>query len=109
MKTLFAMRRANGDWFALDDHGSFRVPVFQSGGEAMQARSRETGMECFRPVVLDAAAFENLTTTSEGSACFWLVTDPLRRLSRGRALDRQQLERFIQNGQGQTAKSGVTK
>jgi hypothetical protein len=109
MKTLFAMRRANGDWFALDDRGSFRVPVFHSGGEAMLARSRETGMECFRPVALDAAAFENLTTTSEGNACFWLVTDPLRKLSRGRALDRQQLEQFIRNGEGQTAKNGGTK
>ena len=60
MKTLFAMRRANGDWFALDDQGGFRVPVFHSGGAAMVARSRESGMECFRPVALDAAALKNL-------------------------------------------------
>jgi hypothetical protein len=108
MKTLFAMRRANGDWFALDDQGSFRVPVFQSSGQAMLARSRETGMECFRPVALDAAAFKNLTTTDEGKACFWLVADPLRNLSRGRQLDRKQLEQFM-NGEGKPAKSGVTK
>ena len=49
---------------------AFRVPVFHSSGAAMLARSRETGMECFRPVVLDAAAFKNLTTTDEGKACF---------------------------------------
>ena len=108
MKTLFAMRRANGDWFALDDQGSFRVPVFQSSGEAMLARSRDTGMECFRPVVLDAAAFKNLTTTDEGKACFWLVADPLMKLSRGRALDRKQLEQFMRNGEGKPAKSGVS-
>jgi hypothetical protein len=108
MKTLFAMRRANGDWFALDDRGSFRVPVFHSSGEAMLARSRETGMECFRPVVLDPAAFKNLTTTDEGSACFWLVTDPLMKLSRGLPLDRQQLEQFMSNGGGKPAKSGVS-
>src|SRR5688572_32614652 len=82
MKTLFAMRRANGDWFALDDQGSFRVPVFHTREEAMLARSRDTGMECFRPVVLDAAAFRNLTTTDEGQARFWLVLDPLMKLSR---------------------------
>jgi hypothetical protein len=107
MKTLFAMRRANGDWFALDDEGSFRVPVFHSSGEAMLARSRETGMECFRPVALDAAAFKNLTTTDEGKACFWLVADPLMKLSSGRPLDRMQLEQFIRNGEGKTAKSGL--
>ena len=109
MKTLFAMRRANGDWFALDDQGSFRVPVFHSSGDAMLARSRDSGMECFKPVVLDAAAFMNLTTTDEGKGCFWLVTDPLMKLSRGRALDRQQLEQLMSNGEGQPAKIGVSK
>jgi hypothetical protein len=108
MKTLFAMRRANGDWFALDDQGSFRVPVFQSSGEAMVARSRDTGMECFRPVVLDAAAFKNLTTTDEGKACFWLVADPLMNLSRGRPLDRKQLEQLLRNGEGNPATSGLS-
>jgi hypothetical protein len=102
---LFAMRRANGDWFALDDRGSFRVPIFHSSGAAMVARSRDTGMECFTPVVLDQAALENLTTTDEGKACFWLVADPLMKLSRGRPFDRRQLEQFMTNGDGETAES----
>ena len=109
MKTLFAMRRANGDWFALDDQGGFRVPVFNTSGEAMVARSRETGMECFRPVVLDAAAFENLSTTDEGKASFWLVSDPLLKLSQGRPLDRNQLQQLMSNGDSQVAKSGGAK
>ncbi len=100
------MRRANGDWFALDDRGGFRVPVFNSSGEAMLARSRDSGMECFRPVVLDAAALRNLLTTDEGAASFWLVADPLMKLSRGRPFDRQQLEQFMSDGEGQT---GVSK
>ncbi|HEV7472457.1 MAG TPA: hypothetical protein VGN90_00305 [Pyrinomonadaceae bacterium] len=109
MKTLFAMRRANGDWFALDDDGGFCVPIFRSGGEAMLARSRDSGMECFRPVALDAAAFENLATTDEGRARFWLIADPLMKLSRGRALDRKQLEQFMANGDGEIALSGASK
>ena len=109
MKTLFAMRRANGDWFALDDQGSFRVPVFHSSGEAMLARSRDTGMECFRPVLLDAAALKNLTTTDEGKASFWLVADPLMKLSRSRPLDRKELEQFMRNGEGHLGKSGGVK
>ena len=109
MKTLFAMRRANGDWFALDDHGGFRVPVFRSSGEAMLARSRETGMECFRPVVLDVAAFKNLSTTDNGKASFWLVADPLMKLSLGRPLDREQLEQFMRNGDGPAANGRINK
>ncbi|HVQ39653.1 MAG TPA: hypothetical protein VMS31_19090 [Pyrinomonadaceae bacterium] len=109
MKTLFAMRRANGDWFALDDQGSFRVPIFYSGGAAMVARSRETGMECFRPVALDASAFENLTTTDEGKARFWLIADPLMKLSLGSPLDHAQLRQLMTNGSGQVAESGGTK
>ncbi len=100
MKTLVAMRRANGDWFALDDKGAFRVPIFRSAGDAMLARTQEPGMECFRPTVLDEAAFKNLTTTDEGKACFWLVEDPLRRLSLGRPLDHTELAQLIKNGDG---------
>ena len=107
MKTLFAMRRANGDWFALDDQGGFRVPIFHSSSAAMIARSRETGMECFRPVVLDAAALNNLTTTDEGKAAFWLVADPLLNLSRGRALDRKQLELYLNNGSENSESTGA--
>ncbi len=105
MKTLVAMRRANGDWFALDDKGAFRVPVFHSAGAAMLARTQEPGMECFRPVVLDEVAFKNLTTTDEGKARFWLVEDPLRRLSLGRPLDQKELAQLMQNGNGKTGSS----
>jgi len=108
MKSLFAMRRANGDWFALDDRGSFRVPVFHSSGAAMLARSRDSGMECFRPVALDEAAFRNLTTTDESKACFWLIADPLLKLSHGQALDRDQLKHFMSNGTRE-ASSGVVR
>lgn len=98
MSSVFAMRRANGDWFALDDNGSFRVPVFHNSAAAMVARSRETGMECFRPVLLDELTFKNLTTTDDGKACFWLVEDPLMKLNRGRALDHQELAGVMRNG-----------
>ena len=98
MKLIYAMRRANGDWYALDDRGAFRVPVFRSSREAMVARSRDSGMECFRPVVLDEVAFENLTSTDEGTACFWLVDNPLIKLSHGRPLNHEQLALLMRNG-----------
>ena len=109
MNTLLAMRRANGDWFALDDNGRFRVPVFRSERDAMIARSRDPGMECFRPVLLDDLAFKNLTTTDEGQACFWMVDDPLRSLSLGRPLDRDQLAILRNQVAATTANGGNPK
>ena len=91
MSTLFALRRANGDWFAVDDSGESRVPVFHSLGEASLARTRDTSMECFRPVLLDHAAVADLTTTDEATACYWLVENPLLKLRRGRRMDHAQL------------------
>ncbi len=102
---LYAMRRANGDWYALDDRGSLRVPVFRSSRDAQVARSRDSGMECFRAVALDEGAFLNLTTTSEGSAKFWLVENPLIKLSRGRELDSAQLALLMLNGNTIAAKT----
>ena len=92
------MRRANGDWYALEDEGRSRVPVFVSERDAMLARTRDPGMECFRPVLLDESAFQNLTTTDQGSACYWLVEDPLRRLSLGKPLDSKDLAAIRKNG-----------
>jgi hypothetical protein len=100
MINLYAMRRANGDWYALGDKGHFRVPLFRSGGEAMIARSRDTGMECFRPVLIDAVALEQLATTDEGKACYWLVEDSEMKLSRGRPLDHSQLARLVNEDAG---------
>ena len=101
MLSLYAMQRANGDWYALDDHGGFRVPVFRSNREAMVARSRDSGMECFRPVVIDSRAFKNLTTTDEGKASFWFVDNPAMNLNRGRPLDHAQLAALMRDGEQQ--------
>jgi hypothetical protein len=44
MTDLYAMQRANGDVFALYDHGRYRVPLFHSAHDAMMARLRNFGM-----------------------------------------------------------------
>jgi hypothetical protein len=84
MKSFYAMRRANGDWFALDDSGHLRMPVFNSAGEAMIARSRDTGMECFRPVAIDARTMEQLRAADGDTTSFFIVSDPLRKLKHAR-------------------------
>ena len=103
IRSLFAMRRANGDWFALDDNGGFRVPIFYSSSAAMAARMQDASMECFRPVVIDEAALTDLTTSDGGKGSYWLVSDPLRKLSNGRSLDHQGLEVLLREGEGKVA------
>jgi hypothetical protein len=95
---MYAMQRANGDWFALDDVGRLRVPVFRNGRAAMQARALNNGMMLFKPVVLDARALHSLAQTeTEAAACFWLVDDPTIRLRRGRPLEFAQLALLIRD------------
>jgi hypothetical protein len=96
MSNLYAMQRANGDWFALDDRKGFRVPVFHSNSHAMMARSRDSGMECFRPAVFDQGAIKGLTTSEGAKVSFWLVDNPLLKLNRGRPLDQAQLTVLLQ-------------
>ncbi|MDQ3821515.1 MAG: hypothetical protein M3362_28075 [Acidobacteriota bacterium] len=92
MTSVYAMQRANGDWFALDDYGRLRVPVFRSPNDAMEARSRHPGMLLFKPVVLDERALNDLAPTGEeDSAGYWMVSNPLIKLRRGRPLEHEQL------------------
>ncbi len=83
MKTFYAMRRANGDWFAVADRGDLRMPIFNSTGDATTARLRDSGMECFRPVTFDARALEELKRTDGQTASFLMITDPTRHLKHG--------------------------
>lgn len=92
MSSIYAMQRANGDWFALDDHGGFRVPLFRSSRDGMLARVRTSGMLLFKPVVLDEHALNNLVPADGvGQVRFWLVDNPFTDLSRGQFIDHSQL------------------
>ena len=79
MSSLYAMRRANGDWFALDDHGRLRVPVFRNDRAAMAARSRHWGMLLFKPVLLDERALRRVSPrkTVKARRALCLVDDLL--------------------------------
>jgi len=92
---LFGMQRANGDWFALPHNGNLRMTVFLSAAEAMSARSRNSEMECFRPVALDKRALDALTADDGDTVCFCLVSDPARKLKRARAIDFAELTTLL--------------
>ena len=83
MNTFYGMRRANGDWYAVADKSNLQVPIFKSKGDAMIARLRDSGMECFRPVTFDVRAFEELKRTDGNTASFLIISDPSRHLKHG--------------------------
>jgi hypothetical protein len=92
MSDIFVMQRANGDVFALDDHGRFRVPLFTSTRDAFLARSRNFGMLLFKPVQLDTGLLKQLVPFGGAAEVdFWLVSDPLINLNRGRLVQPEQL------------------
>jgi hypothetical protein len=96
MTSMYAMQRANGDWFALDDGGSLRVPVFLSSQEAMEARARNPGMLLFKPVIIDESVLDDLAPTeTENSSGFWLVSNPSVSLRQGRPLEHAQLALLV--------------
>jgi len=92
MNDIYVMQRANGDVFALDDHGRFRVPLFNSSSDAFLARLRNFGMLLFKPVQLDAGLLKQLVPVGGAAEVeFWLVNDPLSNLKRGRLVQPEQL------------------
>ena len=86
------MRRANGDWFALEDHGRLCVPLFASSHDAMMARLRNFGMLLFEPVALDAQLLNEVAPAGAASVVdFCLVKDPFASLKRGSHIEQAQL------------------
>jgi hypothetical protein len=86
------MRRANGDWFALEGKGRLRVPLFQSTHDAMMARLRNFGMLLFEPVALDARLLEEVAPAGAGSDVdFCMVNDPFGSLTRSPHIAHAQL------------------
>jgi hypothetical protein len=84
MSDIFAMQRANGDWFALEDYGRLRVPLFHSIHDAMMARLRNFGLLLFKPVVIDALFLKNIVPLpGEDEVDFCMIDDPFASLSRG--------------------------
>jgi hypothetical protein len=92
------MRRANGDWFALDERERLRVPLFSSQWDGMLARVNHWGMRLFKPVALDERTLKELVPADGVTETdFWLVDNPFTNLNRGRLIDRAQLSLLVQD------------
>ena len=98
MIDIYAMQRANGDVFALDNKGRFCVPLFHSSGDAMTARLRNADMLVFKPVALDARLLRELRPQGgQNNVDLLLVKDPLRSLKRGEQVDHAELTLMVGN------------
>ena len=96
MSDIFAMQRANGDWFALDHHGGLRVPLFHSIHDAMMARLRNFGLLLFQPVVVDALFLKEIVPLpGEDEVDFCMIDDPFASLIRGATVGRRELALLI--------------
>jgi hypothetical protein len=88
---VYAMRRANGDWFALERHGRLRVPLFRSSNDGMIARLRNFGMLLFEPVALDTKLLDTISSGRDSNVDFCVVKDPFASLKRSSRMERAQL------------------
>ena len=91
MIEVYAMRRANGDWFALERHGRLRVPLFHSRHDGMIARLRNFGMLLFEPVALDAKLLETIAPAGDSDVDFCIVNDPVASLKRSALIKHSEL------------------
>jgi hypothetical protein len=98
MSDIYVMQRANGDVFTFDDHGRFRVPLFNSNSDAFLARLRNFEMLLCNPVQLDAGLLKQLEPVGGAAELeFWLVNDPLINLNGGRLVQSEQLALLLGN------------
>jgi hypothetical protein len=98
VKEIYAMRRANRDWFALEGNGRLCVPLFLSNHDALMSRLRNFGMLLFEPVALDAQLLKEVAPAGAGSNVdFCIVNDPFASLTRGPRLALAQVASLISN------------
>jgi hypothetical protein len=94
---IYAMRHANGDWFALEDNGRLRIPVFHSSHDAFMARLRTVEMLLFSPIALDAGLLNEIVD-GRSEVDFCMVNNPFASLRGGSPLRHAQLASLISSG-----------
>ena len=90
MSNLYAMRRANGDWFSFEDDGKLFVPVFHTPHDAFMARLRTVEMLVYSPTELTAQFLDEIAGQDTASQ-FCIITNPFASLKRGVSLPRAQV------------------
>jgi hypothetical protein len=101
MSTVYAMRRANGDWFSSEVDGKLSMPMFHSVHDALMSRLRNFGMLMYKPIQLDSRLLKQLLSQDGGQdLAFRLIEDPFASLDRGQHIDLGQLLNILQHRLG---------
>lgn len=95
MGDIYAMQRANGDWFTETLDGRLRVPLFHSVHDALMSRLRNFAMLLFKPVTLDSNLLEQFISKSGTAVDFCLIEDPFVSLKRGERVELRQLSSLL--------------
>jgi hypothetical protein len=98
MSEVYAMRRANGDWFALENDGRLCFPVFHSSHDALMARLRTAEMLLFSPIALDAQLLDEIVD-GRSEVDFCMVHNPFASLKGGNRLKHGQLASLISSAE----------
>jgi len=92
MGDIFAMQRANGDWFTHEVKGRLRLPLFHTVHDAFLSRFRNFGMMLFKPVTFDDRMLKKFDEKrAKTMVDFCLIDDPFVSLNRGQVVERTQL------------------
>lgn len=94
MPDIYGMRRANGDWFALEGPDKPRVPVFHSSHDALMARLRNFEMLLFSPIALDTGLLNEIVA-DRSQVDFCMVNNPFASLNTGSTLQVAQLASLL--------------
>ena len=104
MSTVYAMRRANGDWFSSEVDGKLSMPMFRSAHDALMSRLRNFGMLLYKPILLDARLLKQLLSQGGGKdLAFCLIEDPFASLDCGQLIERAQMLNILQRNPGKTS------
>jgi hypothetical protein len=99
---LYGMQRANGHWFAIREPTRFRVPLFSSVDEARATRAFNVDLLVCTAVLFDERALKQVAELEEDRGVyFWLVDEYSRNMRRGTALEREEVERMLNDADAQ--------
>jgi hypothetical protein len=98
MTEIYAMQRANGDWFSEEVEGRQHVPLFHSVHDALMSRLRNFGMLLFKPVTIDARLLKQFEAKSgRDSVDFCIIDDPFLSLKHGNLIKRSHLTELMRS------------
>lgn len=89
---MYAMQRANGEWFTTEIEGRLCLPVFRNFTAAQRVHARIADLMVYLPQPLDSVTLETLKR-SRNDIGFWLVDefDPNAELTPGHWLTESEL------------------